>query len=525
MSRGGERQCEFYDSNMRLPPALLHFFPVALALFTLTISVAGHSIFFGFDEDEPITWMSLSLMLVVLVFLVAVIRDPSVDPFKRRTAIALSAVAGFAVLDERLKWHEDFGKYVKDELEIFTRDIRHYTDDVVVILFALAGAVLFYVFVRNLPNRRDYFPYIACVVALALAHGVLDVLGHGGRLWRKVLTPGITGEQVDLLTETLGFFEEACKLWTEWFVLLFVLRFLYGQKGPLAWSLLVMAGSFLAGLGLWAIEDPNVGIPYLVMGKTLRLLRNYHLLFTLMAIFSAWAVVSWRLFGSQPKKQALAGLFFLTPYYALLPEITAAATSMLAMVRSPLAALLGLAVLGMAAWAWQAGSHRQRLMALAAITVALGLFGFAFAKLSGQPFVLLSIGGVLFPWAVVALLADKDAPRSDALADKDAPRSDAPRRRAALIVALVLGALLVQNPLGLLVAFAGALTLSIQGLDLLPTRKSWAILLVSQALVITGVYVYSASGILPEYRFEAPETVLFETGTQTVDPDYYRSEE
>ena len=53
-----------YDPDMRLPPAVLHFFPVVLALFTLTMSVAGHSIFFGFEEDEPITWMSLTWMVM-----------------------------------------------------------------------------------------------------------------------------------------------------------------------------------------------------------------------------------------------------------------------------------------------------------------------------------------------------------------------------------------------------------------------------------------------------------------------------
>ena len=31
--------------------------------------------------------------------------------------------------------------------------------------------------------------------------------------------------------------------------------------------------------------------------------------------------------------------------------------------------------------------------------------------------------------------------------------------------------------------------------------------------------VSSASGILPEYDLDAPETVLFETGVQEIDPD------
>ena len=421
MSIGSEgRHSSIFDPDMTLPPAVLHFFPVVLALFTLTLSVAGHSIFFGCDEDEPITWMSLTLMLAVLLTLLAVIRDSTLEPFKRRAAAVLSAVTGFAILDENLRWHEKFGKYVKNELDFFTRDVRHYTDDVVVVLFALAGALLFFLFVRKLPNRRDYIPYIACAVALALAHGLLDVLGHGGRLWR-VLTPGITENQIDLLTETLGFYEECCKLWAEWFVLLFVLRFLHGQKGPLAWSMLVMAGSFLAGIGLWAIENPSVGVPYVLMERTLRLLRNYHLLIALTSIFSIWALVSWRLFGEQPRKQALAGLFFLAPFYAVLPEIAQA----------------GIGV---------------------ASNPGFGLFDFSLAKLPGQPWLLLSIGGVLFPWALKLLFSQRQE-----------------GRKVAFIVVIALAAALLSNPLWLLIAFAVTLALAIQRQTVAVSKRTWSV--------------------------------------------------
>ena len=147
---------DYYEPDMSLPPWVLHFFPVVLALFTLTMSVAGNSVFFGCDEGEPMTWMSLTLMLTILVVLLTGIRNGALEPFQRWAAIVLSAVTGFAILDEKLRWHERFGRYIKNEHDFFTRDVLHYTDDAVVVLFTLAGATLLYFFVRRLKNHSDY---------------------------------------------------------------------------------------------------------------------------------------------------------------------------------------------------------------------------------------------------------------------------------------------------------------------------------------------------------------------------------
>ncbi len=468
------RETAYYDPNMRLPPFVLHAFPVVLAIFTLTMSVAGYKIFFGFDEDEPITWMSLTLMAAVLVVVLAAIRNDGLDRLRRFAAVVLGGVGAFALLDERYGWHEDVGRWVKDHVEVFSRDVRHYTDDVIVVLFALAGTLLFAFLLRALPNRRSYLPYLACVAALAFAHGFLDVLGHGGRLWR-VFLPDITKDQVDLLTGTLGFYEEACKLWAEWFVLLFVLRFFHGQRGPLLWSLSVMAGSFLSGVGLWAIEDPNTGVPYIVMERTLRLLRNHHLLFLLATIFVVWALVAWRWFGDQPKKQALAGLFFLAPFYAVLP----------AMARN--------------------------------VNVAyspIGASGVIFAGLSGQLLMLLAIGGLVFPMMLGSLA-------------RGATGGGMPRVLLVVATLAVLAAVLaavVANPLWWLCAFGVVLIVWIERQTVPISTRTWVVVGVAQALVIAYVFVVSASGMLPEYRFEVPEKVLFETGAQTIDPDFYRSD-
>ncbi len=507
MSFDSDLRRDHYDPDMRLPAAALHFFPVVLALFTLTISVAGYSVFDGCDEDEPMTWMSTTLMLTVLVVLLAAIRNRALEPLERRAAIVLSAVAAFAILDEKERWHEKFGRYVKNDLDFFTRDVRHYTDDAVIVLFALAGALLFYLFVRKLEHRRDYVPYVAGAVALALAHGILDVLGHGGRIWRALI-PEITGNQIDLLTETLGFYEESCKLWAEWFVLLFVLRLFHRQRGPLAWSMLAMTGSFLSGIGLWAIEDPSAGVPYVVMERTLRILRNYHLLIALWTIFAAWALASWRLFGDRPRKQALAGLFFLAPFYAVLPEIAQVTKGVLSVLGLAGTVVATSTLLGVIVFLVFRQSGGILTIVAVAVAAVLGLAGFSGGKLAGQPLLLLSIGGVIFPWTVAFLVRRRKHVGKGTLA-----------------AVLALAAVLVQNPLWWLVAFAVALALSIEGRTSPVRARTWSILVSLQAVAIVVVFFFSASGILPEYRFEIPEKVVFETGTQEIDPDYYRSEE
>lgn len=499
MRSGGDPRLARHDPDLRLPEWLLHFFPVFLALFVLTMTVAGDSVFFGFEEDEPITWMSLTLMLGVLMTLLAVVRDGGLEPHKRWAAGVLAAVTGFALLDESIGFHEDVGRWVKNEMEIFTRDVRHYTDDFIVILFAIAGGLLFYLFARRLEDRRAYLPYGACAVALALAHGVLDVLGHGRRLWRA-LDPEITSRQVALLTDVLSVYEEACKLWAEWFVLLFVLRLFHRQKGPLGWSLLVMLGLFLAPIGLWAIEDPAAGVPYVVMERTLRMLRNPHLLLTLAAVFAFWSILVWVRLRERADRRALAGLFFLAPFYAALPGLARA-------IADPATRLGAAGSLILALLLWGRGGRASGTPALAgaAIALGLGLLGFSAGDLTAQPLLLLTLGGVLFPLAL-ALLA---------------------RRQAALrswpAIALAgLAAALVQNPLWLLGAFGLAILSLVEArAEPLPVR-TWSWVLALQGLAIAGVFYLSASGILPEYDFDPPETVIFETGVQEIDPDYYR---
>ncbi len=455
-----------HDPNLRLPPALLHFFPVFLALFTLTLSVAQHSVFRGFREDEPNTWMSTALMLAVLLLLLGAVRNTALPAVKRWAAGVLSLVTGFAILDERNGYHEEWGRDIQDHWEIFTPDVRHYADDIIIILFAIAGGVLFYLFISRLQNKRAYVPTASVVVIVALAHGVLDVLGHGGRIWRW-LDPDITKPQVELLTETLGVYEESCKVWTEWFVVLFVLKLLYDQRVPLAWSIQVMVGSFLAGIGLWAIEDPALGVPYMIMGRVLRFIRNYHLLFTLWVLFFAWASVVWWRFRGSARKQALAGLLFVAPWYAALPDIAAGFDSF--------GALFG---------------------------------GLSLSDLPGQPLLLATIGGLLFPLALALNV-----------------RGASGARRWKLLLALLLAAALVQSALWLMLAFMAALALAIERSEPAApsgrSRATWSALLAGQAAVIAAIFVVSASGILPEYRFKRPEKVLFETGWQQLRPGFY----
>ncbi len=94
-----------------------------------------------------------------------------------------------------------------------------------------------------------------------------------------------------------------------------------------------------------------------------------------------------------------------------------------------------------------------------------------------------------------------------------------------LLAAAVLALALFQNPLWLLAAFAVALALAVERRRLPVSARTWSALVALQAVVIAVVFAVSASGILPEYRFDVPETVVFETGIQEIDPDYYRSDQ
>jgi hypothetical protein len=299
------------DMDIRVPESFFVFAPVFLALFLLMLSSSNWSVFIGFEEHLPGTWVSLGLMLAALLLAVPAIRNPAIVPAKRRVALVLSVVIGGALLDERLQFHEQVGYFVQRYLDLAMFPWAVYTDDVIVILFALLGARILWGALQGIPNPRKYTAHVVLIVILALFHGVMDLLAHRALVWRFIW-PDLTQAMARPTLETLGYFEESFKLWAEYFVILFLLYFFYEQRGNLAWSIMIVVGGWMATAGLWRIPSAE-GVPYLVMGGTLKFLRNYAYLFGLSALWTAWAAVSWFLFRSDRGKLSLAGLFFLWP--------------------------------------------------------------------------------------------------------------------------------------------------------------------------------------------------------------------
>jgi len=299
------------ELDLRVPAATFIFAPVLLALFTLLLSLANWSVFLGFEEDEPGTWLSLSLMVATLLLVLPAIRNRALDPAYRRAAALLSLVIGGALLDERLEWHEDIGTWIRGLVNESAHPFIVYADDVLIILLAIIGSLVLWNILRAIPDVRRYVPYVALIVVLAGAHGVLDLLSHRHFIW-QIFWPEMTLHGTGPMRDMLGFFEESCKLWTEYFVVLFLLHFFYRQTGHLAWTVLVMVGSWMATAGLWSVvNDPFV--PYVVMGTVLRFVRNYPMFLLLAGLWMTWTIVVWRWFRADPEQTALAGLFFLWP--------------------------------------------------------------------------------------------------------------------------------------------------------------------------------------------------------------------
>ncbi len=68
--------------DIRFPPILLHFAPIGLALFCVTLSLSDYSVFIGFGEREAGTTMSLWLMFVCFLLAFTAMRNPELERFK-----------------------------------------------------------------------------------------------------------------------------------------------------------------------------------------------------------------------------------------------------------------------------------------------------------------------------------------------------------------------------------------------------------------------------------------------------------
>ncbi len=299
------------DLDLSVRPVVLCFAPVLLALFVLLLSLSDRSVFIGFEEGEPGTWLSLTLMFVCLLLVLPAIRNPTLDPARRKIAAVLSVVIGASMLDERLQLHEQIGWFIQGKVDMSTFPSAIYADDAIVLLLALVGGVILLRAIEAVPDRRRYVAHVAAVIILAWMHGALDLLAHRHYVW-NLFWPDLTFEQARPHLETLGYFEETAKIWCEYLVIIFLLYFFHRQKGYLVWTIAVLLGSWLATAGLWKI-DGGEGIPYVVMGGTLGFIRNYPKLVLLAVIWLAWTATAWRLFPKDGERLGFAGLFFLFP--------------------------------------------------------------------------------------------------------------------------------------------------------------------------------------------------------------------
>ena len=130
------------ERDFRIKPVWLHFLPVFLGLFCGFISLCGYSVYYGFSENEPGTWLSLCLLFWGLLLNINAVGDSSNERVKRRIAFVFGAIYFAALLDEWLKGHEAIGYFVQDQVGFISQKILNYTDDVLILLAAITGIII-----------------------------------------------------------------------------------------------------------------------------------------------------------------------------------------------------------------------------------------------------------------------------------------------------------------------------------------------------------------------------------------------
>ena len=238
----------------------------------------------------------------------AAARNPENPRRERQAALVLAVLIGVAIADEVGKYHEDIGKWVKRSTRgSLPPDIGFHADDLIILGAAIGGMLLLIWLRRRFPPDRALTPYFVAAVFTAIAHGVVDYLSHGTRVPRQ-LVPEMTKFNARALTDWLGVYEEAFKLWAEWFILLFLLRLLQRRDGRLGWAVMVMIGSLATLVGLWATGDTT---PYVPIGSPFVVLRNPHTLFLYAALVIGWSVAVWMKFAERPRVCYMLGLGWL----------------------------------------------------------------------------------------------------------------------------------------------------------------------------------------------------------------------
>lgn len=297
------------DWDLQLPAWLRHSGPVAIGLFFLLVTLSGYSVFWGFDERQPGTRLSLLLMIYVCVLCLAAARNPAVEGSARLAGWVLGAVAGIAAVDEARALHEEVGYWVQRHVEFLPSRLKFYTDDLLILGGAFAGACLLFWLIKRTGRLVELAPYIAAVVLLAVIHGLLDIVSHKTVMLEK-LFPGRSKIELSSLEHQFSVFEEYCKVWSAWFVMLFVQRLFHRDRVGLAWSWIVCLSLPLAAFSLWQWTAAPAGIPYLRIGGPLEFIRNFHGLVELSFVWVAWTLASWLLLREREHARNWFALLF-----------------------------------------------------------------------------------------------------------------------------------------------------------------------------------------------------------------------
>ncbi len=479
---------QFVERDFRINPVWLHFIPIFLGLFCGFISLSGYSFYYGFSENEPATWLSLCLLFWGLLLNINAIGDSSNERVKRRIAFVFGVIYFAAILDEWLKGHEAIGYFVQDQVRFISHKILNYTDDVLILLAAITGIIILINAIKRIPDKNRYYKYILIVAVLAILHGLLDISNHRHYLW-QFFDPNVTYRSIHSLLEILGFFEEITKLWTEWFMILFLLCFYHGQNGRLRWQFMVMVGSYLMVIGLWAIAPGIDQIPYLIANPMLHYIRNYHFWAILTAIALTWTSIVWFRYRKDDRKRSLSGLFFVAPWYLLLPRMTDWLSwlpgsgfnpAVLLWLAPTLIALVGLIFAHRNRWLW-------------GLLVLSGIIGFNFNNFLFQPALILQAGGLALPLMLYWLWRE---------------------RNWSIMILLVGTALVIQNPFWL-VGGLGFATLVWIDRDW-KSKLSWRFILILQITAIVLALVLFPPAWIDNEHFEPREKVMFQVGHQSL---------
>ncbi|HHH10674.1 MAG TPA: hypothetical protein ENK23_01170 [Sorangium sp.] len=304
------------DFDIQLAPWLRHWGPVFLCWFCLLLSLSGRSVFVRFKEGQLGTWLGVLLMVSVAVVCVAAARTPEINPRVRLAAWVLGGVSALAAVEDTVGVHEEIGYWVQDNVDWLPDKLAHWTDDILIIIGAAAGGGLLLWCVWRTGRVRRNLAYIAAAVAVAFAHGALDLMSHG-IAFLKMVFPHLPKTVLRSFEDRMSFGEECCKIWAAWFVLLFVQRFLHRDKVELLWSWTLFLALPLAALSVWQVGDPTAGVPYLMLGAPLGFVRNYHVFAELSLMWMAWATASWVLLRDRPTQRAWFGLLFVGSAAAL----------------------------------------------------------------------------------------------------------------------------------------------------------------------------------------------------------------